>query len=155
MSIILQLKSVASAISGSALRSLLIADALTAETEINRHSLVVDAQHNSDGSHANITANSLTTPSVTLGGVTKTAWPTSTAGSTGTVVISGATTLNGVSGVTITHNKGDLNYLVKVTPTGISQGDTGEISYVKSANTVAVYNTGRPRLAADFELSAI
>lgn len=66
----------------------------------------------------------------------------------------GAVTLNGIDGVTITHNKGNTNYVLKVLPTGANAQDMGDISYVKAANTVVVYNTGRPRLAADFELTA-
>jgi len=92
---------------------------------------------------------------LTLGGVTKSAWPTAAAGSNGSVVLSGIVTLGGMDGVTVTHNKGNTGYLVKVLPTGSAPQDVGEISYVKSANTVTIYNSGRPRMAADFELSAI
>lgn len=72
----------------------------------------------------------------------------------GLVVLSGSVTLNGSDGVTVTHNKGDTNYLLKLLPTGATPGDVGEVSYVKAANTVTIYNTGRPRLPADYELSA-
>jgi len=72
----------------------------------------------------------------------------------GTVVVVGTVTLNGVDGVTITHNQGHTNYVLTVLPTGANAQDVGEISYVKAANTVVVYNTGQPRLAADYELTA-
>lgn len=92
---------------------------------------------------------------VYLGGVGKSAWPTATAGGNGAVVLSGAVVLAGADGVTITHNKGDANYLIKVLPTGSAPGRAGEISYIKAANTCTVYNSGEARLAADFELSAV
>lgn len=66
----------------------------------------------------------------------------------------GAVTLNGIDGVTIVHNKGNTNYVLTVLPTGVNAQDVGDISYVKAANTVVVYNTGRPRLAADYEVIA-
>lgn len=67
----------------------------------------------------------------------------------------GSITLNGVDGVTLTHNKGDTSYLVKVSPTGLSVADAGEIAVVKSANTCVIYNSGRPRIAADYEISPL
>lgn len=72
---------------------------------------------------------------------------------TGALLLNGSITLNGVDGVTITHNKGNTNYLLKIMPNGSNPGDVGEISYVKAANTVVIYNSGRPRIAADYELS--
>lgn len=65
----------------------------------------------------------------------------------------GSVALNGADGVTITHNRGDTKYLLNITPTGSAPGDVGEISYAKAANTCTIYNTGRPRIAADYELS--
>lgn len=72
---------------------------------------------------------------------------------TGALLLNGSVTLNGADGVTITHNKGDTKYLLKLMPTGSAPGDVGEISYVKAANTCTIYNTGRPRIVADYELS--
>lgn len=72
---------------------------------------------------------------------------------TGALLLNGSVTLNGTDGVTITHNKGNTNYLLKIMPNGSMPGDVGEISYVKAANTVTVYNSGRPRIVADYELS--
>lgn len=92
---------------------------------------------------------------MTLGGVTRTAWPGAAGATNGEVIQSGALTLNGANGVTLTHNHGNTSYLVKVVPTGQSTGQVGEVSVVKAANTVTVYNTGRAGLPADFELSAI
>lgn len=92
---------------------------------------------------------------LTLGGVNRASWPTATTGANGNVVLSGAVTLGGLGGVTLIHNKGDTNYLVKILPTGSVAGDVGEISYVKAANTVTIYNSGRSGNPADFELSAI
>lgn len=71
----------------------------------------------------------------------------------GSITINGTVTLNGMNGVTITHNKGNINYLLKIMPNGSNPGDVGEISYVKAANTVTVYNSGLPRIPADYELS--
>lgn len=72
---------------------------------------------------------------------------------TGAPLLNGSVTLNGVDGVTVTHNKGDTKYLLKIMPTGSAPGDAGEISCVKAANTCTIYNTGRPRIVADYELS--
>ena len=94
----------------------------------------------------------LTPTEITLGGVTRATWPTST-GSAGTVAMSGQVTLGGAGGVTVVHNLGTTSYLVKVLPTGADPGRVGEISYVKSANTVVIYNSGEANLTADFELS--
>ena len=93
---------------------------------------------------------------LTLGGVSRNSWPTAVAGSNGNVFQAGAITLNGQTGVTVTHNKGDTSYLVKVLPTGTTAiGKVGDIAYIKSANTVAIYNSGQANLTADIELSAI
>ena len=93
---------------------------------------------------------------LTLGGVSRNSWPTAVAGSNGNVFQAGAITLNGQTGVTVTHNKGDTSYLVKALPTGTTAiGKVGDIAYVKSANTVVVYNSGQANLMADVELSAV
>jgi hypothetical protein len=93
---------------------------------------------------------------LTLGGVTRTTWPTAVAGSNGNVFMSGATVLNGQNGATITHNKGDTNYLVKAMPKDVGTfGLVGEISVVKAANTCVLYNSGIASISADIELSNI
>lgn len=91
---------------------------------------------------------------LTLGGVSRSEWPTAVAGSNGNVFISGGSILNGRDGVTITHNKGDLNYLIKAVPVGLDGlGRIGEISYVKSSNTAVIYNSGEPRFTVSVECS--
>ncbi len=93
---------------------------------------------------------------LTLGGVSRDAWPTAVAGSNGNVFMSGAVTLAGQDGVTVTHNKGNTSYLVKTMPTGTGGlGRIGDISYVKAANTVVIYNSGHGGFTADIELSNI
>lgn len=65
-------------------------------------------------------------------------------------------TLAGQDGVTVTHNKGDTNYIVAVMPEDVSPlGAVGEISVVKAANTVVIYNTGFSGITADVEISDI
>ena len=81
MSILLKLKSIASAINGSAFRQTLIDDATTLEAEANRVALKVDPQHNADGSHGAIIAPSISVPSITLNGVQRSAWPEAGSGS--------------------------------------------------------------------------
>lgn len=69
---------------------------------------------------------------------------------------SGTVTLAGQDGVTVTHNRGSASYLVKVHPTGTSSlGRIGDITYVKAANTVVIYNTGHGGFAADYEISNV
>ena len=69
--------------------------------------------------------------------------------------------LRGTDGVTITHNKGDTAYQVAVNITGVNAAaKAGQISYVKSANTVVIYNTGKGSIynqpiTADVEISAL
>ena len=93
---------------------------------------------------------------LTLGGVEKSAWPSAVAGSNGEVLMSGAITLNGEDGVTITHSKGDTSYLIKVLPKELpGLGRVGEIVYVKSTNTAVVYNSGIAGILDDYELSAV
>jgi len=93
---------------------------------------------------------------LTLGGVSRDSWPTAVAGSNGNVFYSGSVTLAGQDGVTVTHSKGDTSYLVKVLPTGTGGlGRVGDISYVKAANTVVIYNSGHGGFLADIELSNI
>lgn len=77
-------------------------------------------------------------------------------GSNGNVFFSGSVTLAGQDGVTVTHGKGDTSYLVKTLPTGIGGlGRIGDISYVKAANTVVIYNSGHGGFTADIELSNV
>ena len=91
-----------------------------------------------------------------LGGVAKSTWPSAVAGSNGEVILSGAVTLLGEDGVTVTHNKGDVNYLVKTNVTGLGNlGRIGDIAYVKAANTVVIYNSGISGISADVEISAV
>jgi len=96
-----------------------------------------------------------------LGGVGKSAWPTAAAGSSGQVFLTGSVLLKGMDGATVTHNKSDLNYLVKLNLIGVNAAaQGGQLSYVKSANTVVVYNTGRgsvynQQLSAEIEISAL
>ena len=73
----------------------------------------------------------------------------------GCVFYNGSITLNGQNGVTVTHNKGNTNYIVKVMPKDMKLGMIGEISVVKAANSCVVYNTGIGSIAADVELSNI
>lgn len=93
---------------------------------------------------------------LTLGGVSRDSWPTAVAGSNGNVFYSGSATLAGLDGVTVTHNKGNTSYLVKTLPTGTGGlGRIGDISYVKAANTVVIYNSGHGGFPADIELSNV
>jgi len=93
---------------------------------------------------------------LTLGGVSKTSWPTAVAGSNGNVFYSGSITLNGQDGVTVTHNKGDTSYIAKVMPRDVSPfGSVGDISVVRAANTVTIYNSGFSGAAAEIEISNI
>jgi hypothetical protein len=67
-----------------------------------------------------------------------------------------AVTLAGQDGVTVTHNKGDLNYLCKIQPTGIGcLGRIGDISCIKAANTVVIYHSGHGGFLADVEITNI
>jgi len=77
MSIELLLKSVAAAVSGTNLRTQLIADSTAIESEVNRIGAAVDPQHNADGTHSNVSATSVSAPSITLGGVQRSTWPAS------------------------------------------------------------------------------
>ncbi len=93
---------------------------------------------------------------ITLGGVGKTVWPSAVAGSNGAVIQSGAITLLGQDGVTVTHNHGSTSYLVKTNVTGLGNlGRIGDIAYVKAANTVVIYNSGISGISADVEISAV
>ncbi|HBE45747.1 MAG TPA: hypothetical protein DDW17_10000 [Deltaproteobacteria bacterium] len=93
---------------------------------------------------------------VFLGGVGKTAWPSAVPGSNGEVFMTGTVTLAGQNGVTVTHNKGDTNYVVKVMPKDVGIfGLVGDIAIVKAANTCVIYNSGIGNIAADIELSNI
>lgn len=91
-----------------------------------------------------------------LGGIGRTTWPSAVAGSNGQVIQSGSVILNGQDGVTVIHNKGDTNYLVKVMPTTFNaMGMVGDIAVVKSSNTVVIYNSGIAGISANVEISAI
>lgn len=56
--------------------------------------------------------------------------------------LSGSSTFNSTTGVTITHNLGNINYKVSITPTSASNGYLGEYYVVKNTNTMVVYCTG-------------
>ena len=93
---------------------------------------------------------------VFLGGVGKTVWPSAVAGSNGAVIQSGAVTLLGQDGVTVTHNHGSTSYLVKTHVNGLGNlCRIGDIAYVKAANTVVIYNSGISGISADVEISAV
>ncbi len=93
---------------------------------------------------------------LTLGGVIRTSWPTAVAGSNGNVFYSGSITLNGQNGVTVTHNKGDTSYIVKLMPRDVvPHGSVGDMSVVRAANTVSVYNSGFAGGIAEIEISNI
>jgi len=93
---------------------------------------------------------------LTLGGSMRESWPMAVAGSNGNVFYSGFAPTGGMDGITISHFKGDTNYLLKVLPRGLEGlGKYGEISYVKAANTCTVYNTGNAGLLFDFEFSNV
>ena len=135
----------------------------------------VGKEHNPDGTHkviqtdavrvggkpaaaGEVAAPLLTGDAITLGGVQRTSWPTATPGSSGQVVQTGSVALRGRDGVTVAHNIGSTNYMVKVTPVGIDAKAVGEISYVKASNTVTIYNTGEGSqyhapISADIEIS--
>ena len=66
------------------------------------------------------------------------------------LIASGAATLGGQAGVTVTHNYGSTSYVVSVMPTGATPGGVGELSVVRAANTVAIYNSGQSGGAADY-----
>lgn len=76
-------------------------------------------------------------------------------GSSGNVVETGSIILGGINGVSVSHNIGNMSYLVNVSPSSDSGGNVGEISYIKSANAVVIYNTGRANMTADYEISTI
>ena len=128
----------------------LAADLLAIETESNRVSGIVQQ----DG-------KIVAPDAISLGGIEKSAWPAATPGSSGQVIQTGAIALKGMDGSTVTHNKGDLSYQVKINLTGSSSAlQAGQISYVKSANTVVIYNTGKGSIynqpiTADIEISAL
>jgi hypothetical protein len=61
-----------------------------------------------------------------------------------------ASTYNGPTGRTITHNYGHTNYMVIVNPKADPAGNLGEVWFSKSANTVIIYNSGSARGAFDY-----
>lgn len=73
----LKLKNVGASVEGPTLRSMLVADSTATENELNRIAPMVDAQHSSTGAHLDVTANSVSAPSITLGGVQRSTWPSS------------------------------------------------------------------------------
>lgn len=68
----------------------------------------------------------------------------------------GSVTTDGQFGATITHDKGDLDYTPKasIIATSAKAMKAGEISFIKAANTVVVYNTGDP-VDIQYELSGV
>ena len=63
-----------------------------------------------------------------------------------------ASTFNGASGRTITHNYGHTNYQVLLNPTADAQGFLGELWFSKAANTVVIYNSGSAVGAFDYTI---
>ncbi len=63
-----------------------------------------------------------------------------------------STTLEGQDGKTITHNKGDTNYYVLVSPKDVVIPNVGDIWVVKSSNTAVVYNSGVSGISADISV---
>ena len=61
-----------------------------------------------------------------------------------------ASTFNGSTGRTLTHNKGTLNYMVIVNPKADPGGTLGEVWYSKALNTVTIYNSGSFTGAFDY-----
>lgn len=89
----------------------------------------------------------LHTNSLALGGVVRSSWPSASSGAFGQVVYGGSVTLNGSSGVTITHNlnlaPAPTAYLVIVQCNDVAKlGLIGEIAYTKTATTVLIINSG-------------
>jgi hypothetical protein len=58
------------------------------------------------------------------------------------VPIMGSSTFNSTTGVTITHNIGNTNYKVYITPTGDPGATLGEVYVTKNNNTIVVYCSG-------------
>lgn len=66
------------------------------------------------------------------------------------VLFRASSNFSGTGGTTISHNFGDTNYSVAITPTGgTPEGNIGEIRVVKSATSVTVYNSGSARSGFD------
>lgn len=53
-----------------------------------------------------------------------------------------ASTFQGASGRTLTHNYGHTNYQVLINPTADTKGLLGEVWVSKAANTAVIYNSG-------------
>ncbi len=103
---------------------------------------------------------SVTTPLIILGGIGKIHWPSSVPGAAGQVLQTGQINLAGMDGVTVVHSIGNINYAVKTMPKGLTGAVVGEITYIKSSNTVTIYNTGvgsqyHSSVSADIEISAL
>lgn len=96
----------------------------------------------------------LHTNSLSLGGVTRSSWPSAASGAFGQVVYGGSVTLNGTSGVTVTHN---LNltptptaYMVIVQCNDVAKLELiGGIAYTKTATNVVIKNSGNTGVSAD------
>lgn len=72
------------------------------------------------------------------------------------VVHSETITLEGMAGKTVTHNKGDTSYHVRTEVSGLDAvGRVGEISYVKAANTVVIYNSGPAGYSCDVVIAPV
>jgi hypothetical protein len=85
----------------------------------------------------------------------KTTLSTELALADGYVFYNGSITLDGQNGVTITHNRGNINYIVKIMPKDMTLGMIGDIAVIKAANSCVVFNTGISGIAADVEISNI
>ena len=175
MAISLKVKNHTGSESGATFKADLTGDMATIETEANRIAAAVDPEHNTDGTHSDVHADAVSVggkvagngavaaalisgDTISLGGVQRTSWPTATPGSSGQVLQTGAIALRGRDGVTVTHNIGSTNYMVKVMLVGVDAQRVGVVSYVKAANTVTIYNTGEGSryhapLSADIEIS--
>jgi hypothetical protein len=67
-------------------------------------------------------------------------------------VLTGAANFGSVDGRTVTHNVGNTNYRVLITPTADPGGYLGEWWVLKQANTFVVYNSGAATTAFDWEV---
>ena len=67
--------------------------------------------------------------------------------------VGGTSTLNSTTGRSITHNLGNTNYHVDVTPTAATNGYVGEIYVTKAINTVTIYNTGTSTAAITYRIT--
>ena len=63
-----------------------------------------------------------------------------------------ASTFQGPTGRTLTHNYGHTNYQVLINPTADPAGFLGEVWVSKAANTAVVYNSGAAVGAVDYTI---